>query len=432
MVQPDYISTVPANKEKLKCLQLPYSLSTMYPAMARAVARAAPDSTAAEIGWSALGLATSEVIMPATDFVMSTAISSKCNVVVTTLMSWCVAHVVCQKLKLPLVMISFQPDTTSAYFPHLNLEPKKAAEKMFRLQSGDIPEPCEENIESCKTLHRLHFTQYADALNEMCAKFDLSKVSFEDCFDVFSGTAPNLTTLNAVQVGLAPPPPDATPNTHTIGSLAVDYFPEDCDPEKSLPELCAFLKGGVPPVLISYGSVRGEDNAASITRAVICGLRDAGVQRAVILPGAAGIGMHNLTESDSEDLQLIEWCKNHVFIEEGRVQYAWLLPQCEMFFTHGGAGSTSAGLHAGIPLVITPVVFDQLFFAEIVRLMGVGTVVGTEGLSSITAERVAKGIREVRSPSVIEKVQAFSKKDKQGERAVDRAVRIIGEIAMAY
>ncbi len=154
------------------------------------------------------------------------------------------------------------------------------------------------------------------------------------------------------------------------------------------------------------------------------------MQRVIILPGNANIGTHLLSEYNPDDAELLEWTKDRVLIEKGNVQYAWLLPQCEMLFCHGGAGSTSAALHAGIPPLITPSLFDQLFFAEMVKLMGLGAIVGSRGFDSVTAELVAKAIQDVRSPTVVEKVREFSRKDKEHGRAVDKAVRIIAGVAL--
>ena len=36
------------------------------------------------------------------------------------------------------------------------------------------------------------------------------------------------------------------------------------------------------------------------------------------------------------------------------VPHDWLLPQCKMVIRHGGAGTTPAGLRAGIPNVVVP------------------------------------------------------------------------------
>jgi sterol 3beta-glucosyltransferase len=53
------------------------------------------------------------------------------------------------------------------------------------------------------------------------------------------------------------------------------------------------------------------------------------------------------------------------------VPHDWLLPKCKMIIHHGGAGTTSAGLRAGIPQVVVPFTADQPFWGSRVHAIGV-------------------------------------------------------------
>jgi sterol 3beta-glucosyltransferase len=55
------------------------------------------------------------------------------------------------------------------------------------------------------------------------------------------------------------------------------------------------------------------------------------------------------------------------------VPHDWLFPQMAAVVHHGGAGTTGAGLHAGVPSIITPFSVDQPFWAQRVFDLGVGT-----------------------------------------------------------
>ncbi len=58
------------------------------------------------------------------------------------------------------------------------------------------------------------------------------------------------------------------------------------------------------------------------------------------------------------------------------VEYAphdWLYRHVKVAVHHGGAGTTSASLHAGIPTIILPLSIDQFFWGERVYKIGVGT-----------------------------------------------------------
>ena len=54
------------------------------------------------------------------------------------------------------------------------------------------------------------------------------------------------------------------------------------------------------------------------------------------------------------------------------VPHDWLLPHCKMIIHHGGAGTTSAGLRAGIPNIVVPFTADQPFWGRRVHAIGAG------------------------------------------------------------
>jgi sterol 3beta-glucosyltransferase len=50
----------------------------------------------------------------------------------------------------------------------------------------------------------------------------------------------------------------------------------------------------------------------------------------------------------------------------------WLFPRCAAVIHHGGAGTTAAGLRAGIPNIVVPHAVDQPFWAGRVTAIGAG------------------------------------------------------------
>jgi sterol 3beta-glucosyltransferase len=58
------------------------------------------------------------------------------------------------------------------------------------------------------------------------------------------------------------------------------------------------------------------------------------------------------------------------------VPHDWLFPQCTGVIHHGGAGTTAAGLRAGVPTMIRPFFGDQFFWAERVQEVIYTNVVG--------------------------------------------------------
>jgi sterol 3beta-glucosyltransferase len=58
------------------------------------------------------------------------------------------------------------------------------------------------------------------------------------------------------------------------------------------------------------------------------------------------------------------------------IEYAphdWLYSHVKVAVHHGGAGTTSASLHAGIPTITMPLAIDQFFWGERIYKIGVGT-----------------------------------------------------------
>ncbi len=72
--------------------------------------------------------------------------------------------------------------------------------------------------------------------------------------------------------------------------------------------------------------------------------------------------------------------------------HTWLLPRMAAVVHHGGAGTTGAGLRAGVPAVIVPFFGDQPFWGK--RLAALG--VATEPLprKQLTAEALAARIEQ--------------------------------------
>jgi sterol 3beta-glucosyltransferase len=54
------------------------------------------------------------------------------------------------------------------------------------------------------------------------------------------------------------------------------------------------------------------------------------------------------------------------------ISHDWLYKQVKVAIHHGGAGTTSASLHAGIPTITLPLAIDQFFWGERVYKIGVG------------------------------------------------------------
>lgn len=73
------------------------------------------------------------------------------------------------------------------------------------------------------------------------------------------------------------------------------------------------------------------------------------------------------------------------------VSHDWLYQHVKVAVHHGGAGTTSASLHAGIPTITMPLAIDQFFWGERIYKIGVGTKPIPQ--RKLTAEKLASAIQ---------------------------------------
>jgi UDP:flavonoid glycosyltransferase YjiC (YdhE family) len=77
------------------------------------------------------------------------------------------------------------------------------------------------------------------------------------------------------------------------------------------------------------------------------------------------------------------------------VSHAAVFPKCRAVVHHGGAGTTAAGLRAGMPTFILWISAEQPLWAKQVTKLGVGT---SERFSIATPESIRAGLQTVLAP----------------------------------
>jgi UDP:flavonoid glycosyltransferase YjiC (YdhE family) len=137
-------------------------------------------------------------------------------------------------------------------------------------------------------------------------------------------------------------------------------------------ELRVFLDAGPPPVFVGLGSATVPD-PARVSTDIVRALRRAGL-RGVIQRGWAG-----LTATGDDMLTIDE------------VPHSALFPHMAAVVHHAGAGTTAAGLRAGVPTVAVPVLVDQPFWAD--RLHRLGVAPAPVPLQELTADTLTNALR---------------------------------------
>lgn len=169
--------------------------------------------------------------------------------------------------------------------------------------------------------------------------------------------------LYSFSPSVVPPPYDWPDWIHTCGYWFLDS-PEGnkWQPPEGLVE---FIQQG-PVFYIGFGSIVVPD-PDEMTRTIVEAVQQAGV-RAILSKGWSG-------RLATKEQEVIEYPPCIYPLE--RVPHDWLFSKMAGVVHHGGAGTTAAGLRAGIPTLIRPFFGDQFFWADRVQDLGVGICLKT-------------------------------------------------------
>ncbi len=119
---------------------------------------------------------------------------------------------------------------------------------------------------------------------------------------------------------------------------------------------------------------------------------------------------------------------NVFFVEDA--PHAWLFPRMAAVAHHGGAGTTGAGLRAGVPSIVTAFVTDQVAWADRVVKLGVGPRV--PGIKQLTAEKLAEAINTAVNDSALRARAAALGEKIRAENGLARAVELIERHAAEF
>ncbi|GAB5749787.1 hypothetical protein JMUB7472_26530 [Staphylococcus aureus] len=135
-----------------------------------------------------------------------------------------------------------------------------------------------------------------------------------------------------------------------VGALTIE-FPTDADAE-----VASWIAAGTPPIFFGFGSM--PVSSAADTFAMISAACAQLGERALVCAG--GTDFSHLPHVD------------HVKVVDA-LNYAAIFPACRAVVHHGGAGTTAAGLRAGVPTLILSTWPDQTLWGTVVKRLKVGT-----------------------------------------------------------
>jgi UDP:flavonoid glycosyltransferase YjiC (YdhE family) len=160
-----------------------------------------------------------------------------------------------------------------------------------------------------------------------------------------------------------------------VGALTME-LPTDADADVS-----SWIADGTPPIYFGFGSlpVKSPTDTVATIGAACARLGE----RALICSGANDFG----------DIPHPE----HVKIV-GAVNHSAIFPACRAVVHHGGAGTTAAGMRAGIPTLVLWIRNEQPLWGAVVKRLKVGSA---QSLSRTTEESLAAGLRSILRPQYV-------------------------------
>jgi vancomycin aglycone glucosyltransferase len=163
------------------------------------------------------------------------------------------------------------------------------------------------------------------------------------------------------------------------------FFLHDSSP---LPDaLERFLHEGAPPVLFGFGSRTSP-----------------GLSAETLLRTARKIGRRAILSQGWSSLEFGDAGPDYISI--GDVDYEKLLPRVAAVVHHGGSGTTTAAARAGKPQVIVPHVYDQFYWANRVKRLGIGESI--QKISQFADNQLAEAIRRCLTSDTESRAQALS------------------------
>ncbi|HET8842028.1 MAG TPA: glycosyltransferase [Ktedonobacteraceae bacterium] len=155
-------------------------------------------------------------------------------------------------------------------------------------------------------------------------------------------------------------------------------------------ELVDFLHAGSTPIYIGFGSMRSYQPVETVEI----------VEEALTQIGQRGILLVDpnvySTQKRSDTLYLTTG-----------TAHDWLFPRMQAIVHHGGAGTTAAGLQAGVPAIVVPSIADQWFWGSQVARIGAGPQ--PIDRMQLTAKKLAEQLaRLLQNPGMRQKAKAIS------------------------
>lgn len=188
-----------------------------------------------------------------------------------------------------------------------------------------------------------------------------------------------------------------------VGALTME-LPTDADDE-----IVSWIAAGTPPIYFGFGSMPVESPADAL--AMISEACTQLGERALVCAGWTDYG--DVPQYD------------HVKVVSA-ANHATVLPVCRAAVHHGGAGTTAAGLRAGIPTLILWILGDQPFWGAAVKRLKVGAA---RRFSSTDGESLVADLRTILAPQYVTRARELATRMAKPAESVMAAADLVETFA---
>ncbi|MGE2692150.1 glycosyltransferase [Mycolicibacterium pulveris] len=174
-------------------------------------------------------------------------------------------------------------------------------------------------------------------------------------------------------------------------------------------DVMSWIAEGTPPICFGFGSIPVESPADMV--AMIAGACAQVGERALVCAGW----------SDFSDVPQFD----HVKVV-GAVNYATVFPACRAVVHHGGAGTTAAGLRAGVPTLVLWMADVQFIWGAAVKKLKVGT---SRRFSAATEKTLAADLRTILTPEYLDRARQVGARMSSPADSVANAADLVENFA---
>lgn len=148
----------------------------------------------------------------------------------------------------------------------------------------------------------------------------------------------------------------------------------------------AFLDAGEPPIYFGFGSMRAPDDLAL-----------------VMVESARALGRRAIVSRGWAELSVVDDAADCLVI--GEVNQQALFKRVAAVVHHGGAGTTTATAGAGAPQVVIPQHYDQHYWAQRVKKLGIGTA---HAPGAPTTDSLSRALEHALQPDVTARAKSIA------------------------